>query len=102
MKKYVFILPLVILSFIEGNQFIKGVDISMLRQVEENGGLFYDDGNQVDAMELFKSKGFNTARVKVWHTPSLNYNSANKVLETALRATSSGLDVLLNFHYSDT
>ena len=102
MKKYVFILPLVILSFIEGNQFIKGVDISMLRQVEENGGLFYDDGNQVDAMELFKSKGFNTARVKVWHTPSLNYNSANKVLETALRATSAGLDVLLNFHYSDT
>lgn len=102
MKKYVFILPLVILSFIEGNQFIKGVDISMLRQVEENGGLFYDDGNQVDAMELFKSKGFNTARVKVWHTPSLNYNSANEVLETALRATSAGLDVLLNFHYSDT
>ena len=102
MKKYVFILPLVILSFIQGNQFIKGVDISMLRQVEENGGLFYDDGNQVDAMELFKSKGFNTARVKVWHTPSLNYNSANKVLETALRATSAGLDVLLNFHYSDT
>lgn len=102
MKKYVFILPLVILSFIQGNQFIKGVDISMLRQVEENGGLFYDDGNQVDAMELFKSKGFNTARVKVWHTPSLNYNSANEVLETALRATSAGLDVLLNFHYSDT
>ena len=102
MKKYVFILPLVILSFIEGNQFIKGVDISMLRQVEENGGLFYDDGSQVDAIELFKSKGFNTARVKVWHTPSLNYNSANKVLETALRAKSSGLDVLLNFHYSDT
>ena len=63
MKKYVFILPLVILSFIEGNQFIKGVDISMLRQVEENGGLFYDDGSQVDAIELFKSKGFNTARV---------------------------------------
>ena len=102
MKKYVFILPLVILSFIQGNQFIKGVDISMLRQVEENGGLFYDDGNQVDAMELFKSNGFNTARVKVWHTPSLNYNSANEVLETALRATSAGLDVLLNFHYSDT
>ena len=102
MKKYAFILPLVILSFIEGNQFIKGVDISMLRQVEENGGLFYDGGNQVDAIELFKSKGFNTARIKVWHTPSLNYNSADKVLETALRATSAGLDVLLNFHYSDT
>ena len=102
MKKYVFIISLIMPFFIKSNQFIKGVDISMLKQVEENGGLFYDNGNQVDAIEIFKDKGFNTVRIKIWHTPSLNYNSTESVLETASRAGSVGLDILLNFHYSDT
>ena len=89
-------------SFIKSNQFIKGVDISMLKQVEENGGLFYENGNQIDPIQLFKDKGINTARIKIWHTPSLNYNNLESVLEIADRANSVGLDLLLDFHYSDT
>ena len=74
----------------------------MLKQVEENGGLFYENGNQIDPIQLFKDKGINTARIKIWHTPSLNYNNLESVLETADRANSVGLDLLLDFHYSDT
>ena len=74
----------------------------MLKQVEENGGLFYENGNQIDPIQIFKDKGINTARIKIWHTPSLNYNNLERVLEIADRASSVGLDLFLDFHYSDT
>jgi len=102
MKRYIIIELLILTSFIKSNQFINGVDISMLKQVEENGGLFYENGNQIDPIQLFKDKGINTARIKIWHTPSLNYNNLESVLEIADRANSVGLDLLLDFHYSDT
>ena len=102
MKKYILIGLLIFVSFTKSNPFISGVDISMLKQVEENGGLFYENGNQIDPIQLFKDKGINTARIKIWHTPSLNYNNLESVLEIANRANSVGLDLLLDFHYSDT
>ena len=102
MKRYILIKLLILLSFTKSNQFINGVDISMLKQVEDNGGLFYEDGNQIDPIQIFKDKGINTARIKIWHTPSQNYNNLESVLEIAYRASSVGLDLLLDFHYSDT
>jgi arabinogalactan endo-1,4-beta-galactosidase len=102
MIRYIFIGLLILLSFTKSNQFINGVDISMLKQVEENGGLFYENGNQIDPIQIFKDKGINTARIKIWHTPSLNYNNLESVLEIADRASSVGLDLFLDFHYSDT
>ena len=102
MKRYILIKLLILLSFTKSNQLINGVDISMLKQVEENGGLFYEDGNQIDPIQIFKDKGINTARIKIWHTPSQNYNNLESVLEIAYRASSVGLDLLLDFHYSDT
>ena len=102
MKRYILIGLLILSSFTKSNQSINGVDISMLKQVEENGGLFYENGNQIDPIQIFKDKGINTARIKIWHTPSLNYNNLESVLEIADRANSVGLDLLLDFHYSDT
>ena len=102
MKRYILIGLLILSSFAKSNQFINGVDISMLKQVEENGGLFYENGNQIDPIQIFKDKGINTARIKIWHTPSLNYNNLESVLEIADRASSVGLDLFLDFHYSDT
>ena len=102
MIRYILIGLLILSSFTKSNQFINGVDISMLKQVEENGGLFYENGNQIDPIQIFKDKGINTARIKIWHTPSQNYNNLESVLEIAYRASSVGLDLLLDFHYSDT
>ncbi|SVA70713.1 uncharacterized protein METZ01_LOCUS123567, partial [marine metagenome] len=102
MKRYILIGILISLSFTRSNQFITGVDISMLKQVEESGGLFYENGSQIDPIQIFKDKGINTVRIKIWHTPSLNYNNLESVLEIADRVSSVGLDLLLDFHYSDT
>ena len=102
MKKYILIWFLFLMSLIKSNQFIHGVDISMLKQVEYNGGSFYENGNQIDPIQVFKDNGVNTARIKIWHTPLLNFNNLESVLETAERAKDVGLDLLLDFHYSDT
>jgi len=102
MHKVILFILLIFSSFTKANLLINGVDISMLKQVEDNGGLFYENGNQIDPIQLFKNKGINTARIKIWHTPSLNYNNLESVLEIAERANDAGLDVLLDFHYSDT
>ena len=102
MKRSIITGILTFISSIQSNQFINGVDISMLKQVEDNGGIFYEDGDQIDPIQLFKEKGINTARIKIWHTPSLNYNNLESVLEIADRANSAGMDLLLDFHYSDT
>ena len=102
MKRYILIGFFILSSLIKSSQFINGVDISMLKQVEDNGGIFYENGNQIDPIQIYKDKGINTARIKIWHTPLLNYNNLESVLEIAYRANSAGLDLLLNFHYSDT
>lgn len=102
MKRYVLTGFLILSSSLKSNQFINGVDISMLKQVEDNGGVFYENGNQVDPIQLYKEKGFNTARIKIWHTPMLNYNNLESVLEMAQRINNVGLDLFLDFHYSDT
>ena len=90
------------LLFTQSNEFMKGVDLSMLKQVEDNGGLFYDNVNQIDPIQEFNSKGINTVRLKIWHNPLLNYNDLESVLEIAERVKNADLDLLLDFHYSDT
>ena len=90
------------LLFTQSNEFMKGVDLSMLKQVEDNAGLFYDNGNQIDPIQEFNSKGINTVRLKIWHNPLLNYNDLESVLEIAERVKNADLDLLLDFHYSDT
>tara|TARA_B100001113_G_scaffold127496_1_gene104082 strand:+ start:589 stop:1953 length:1365 start_codon:yes stop_codon:yes gene_type:complete len=102
MKRFIIIGFINSILFTQSNQFINGVDLSMLKQVEESGGIFYENGNQIDPVQIFKEKGINTVRIKIWHTPTLNYNNLESVLEIASRVSDIGLDLLLDFHYSDT
>lgn len=82
--------------------FVKGVDISVLNQVEQNGGEFYENGIARDPIEIFKDHGVNTVRLKLWHTPTLEFNGLQRVLQMAQRIDSIGLELMLNIHYSDT
>lgn len=82
--------------------FIKGADVSFLPQIEDNGGVYKDNGIQKDPFEIFKDHGFNYIRLRLWHTPAENYNNLEKILYIASRIKSQGLKLLLDFHYSDT
>jgi arabinogalactan endo-1,4-beta-galactosidase len=96
---------------IEGisKDFIKGVDISMLYEVEAKGGKFYDNGEQKDPLQILKDHGVNWVRVRIWNDPydekGNPYGGGNceykRMTELIKRAKNLGLKVLVDFHYSD-
>ena len=89
--------------------FIKGVDISMVYEVEKNGGKYFDNGVQKDPLQILKDHGVNWVRVRIWNDPydekGNPYGGGNcdykNMTELAKRAKSLGLKVLVDFHYSD-
>ena len=86
------------------DDFIRGVDISSLSDIEKAGGKFYDDdGTEKDLFEILKSHGVNWIRLRVWNNP-VNGGGSNSVendIPLAKRAKNAGFKLLIDFHYSD-
>ncbi len=89
--------------------FIKGMDLSTLLEVERCGGKFYDHGVRGNAMDILKSYGMNMVRLRLWNDPfdekGTSYGAGGNDIETTLalakRAKERGMGWLLDFHYSD-
>ena len=89
------------------NNFFKGADISWLAQMEATGYVFYDEnGNPADCLDLLMARGINAVRLRVFVHPSSDKISGHcspaETAEMAARAKEKGLDVMIDFHYSDT
>ena len=95
-----------------GEDWINGVDVSTVLSLEESGVSFSDfDGNEADLFEVLADAGVNWARIRVWNqpysssNPTLGYGAGNVDAERATaigrRATEAGMQVLVDFHYSD-
>ena len=85
--------------------FLKGGDISLLQTIEDHGGVYRENGEAKDALEIFKSHGMNWMRLRLFHTPSGEgpvCNDLDYTLALGQRIKNAGLGLLLNFHYSDT
>ena len=110
------------------NDFIMGADVSMLKDIEENGGKYYNDsGNEQDCLQILKDHGVNWIRLRIWNDPTTDANGfvgndqvmingkaapegtpggagtcdEAHTIATALKAKALGMKVLLDFHYSD-
>lgn len=91
------------------SDFIRGVDISTLKMVEEKGGIFYENGVSADVPSVLASHGANYCRLRIWHNPFDDLgnpygggtNDYATTLTLARRAVGSGMKFLLDFHYSD-
>lgn len=95
--------------------FAKGADISWVTEMEADGKKFYNSaGKETDCFELMKGIGMNAVRLRVWVNPetaavkdaaSGGYGAAYcgkaDVVAKAKRAAAAGLDVMIDFHYSD-
>ena len=66
---------------------------------------FYNSsGNETDIFALMKQIGMNTVRLRVWVAPEGGYGvwcDKEDVLAKARRAQAQGLDLMIDFHYSD-
>lgn len=79
-----------------------GADLSFTNEMEACGARFLEHGKPADPFVLLKQHGGNVMRVRLWHTPTwTQYSTYDDVLKTITRAHAAGLNVLLDFHYSD-
>lgn len=91
-------------------QEMLGADISFLPQLEARGLKFHDDGIERDAIEILKDHGFNYIRLRVFvnpenekgYSPEKGFCGLDYTLQMAKRVKDAGLNLLLDFHYSDT
>ena len=89
--------------------FYRGADISTLDELEKKGVCFYDGGQKGDLFDILKRYGVNMIRLRIWNDPydedgapyggGTNDFAATERL--ARRAIEHGMEVLLDFHYSD-
>ena len=53
------------------DDFIKGVDISSLADIEKAGGKYYNaQGKEADIFEILKENGVNWVRLRIWNNPT--------------------------------
>ncbi|WP_240353179.1 glycoside hydrolase family 53 protein [Cohnella algarum] len=88
---------------------IVGADVSMLNEVEELGGSFYENGIQKDPLEILSGNGMNYVRLRLWVDPYDSvgnpYGGGTNDLATTIalaeRAKAEGMGILLDLHLSD-
>lgn len=105
MKKYCLLILLPVLAACSRNQhFYKGADIGWATEYEARGDKFYNkDGQERECTALMKELGLGAVRFRVWVDPSKhgNWNSKEDLLVKACRARDLGMEIMVDFHYSD-
>jgi len=89
------------------NVFVKGADVGWLPQMEATGYHFYNaQGIEQDCLDILKSYGINTIRLRTWVNPSNDkasgHCSKEETVAMAVRAQKHGMRVMIDFHYSDS
>ena len=89
--------------------YVKGMDLSTLLELERLGAKYYDGGRERDILDIMKDYDVDTIRLRIWNDPwgknhesyGAGENDVPTTLEIAKRVSEKGLGVLMNFHYSD-
>lgn len=86
--------------------FVAGADISWVTEQEADGVKFYNAaGQERDCFALMKEIGMDAVRLRVWVDPQGYgygpWSDKADVVKKAVRAKNAGLDVMIDFHYSD-
>ena len=83
--------------------FAKGADVSWITELEDSGRAFYNAaGRRQDLFAILKAQGLTAIRLRVWVHPANRYHQVADVLAKARRAKAAGMQLMIDFHYSDT
>jgi arabinogalactan endo-1,4-beta-galactosidase len=88
---------------------ILGIDVSTYFEVLESGSRFYENGVEVDPLDMFINNNVNYMRIRVWNNPFNEEgkpylggtNDVDTFIKLAKLAISKGYKILLDLHYSD-
>ncbi len=88
----------------KNTNFYYGADLSYVNEMEDCNATYKDfNGNFKDPYKIFSEAGTNLVRIRLWHNPNwTNYSNIVDVKKSIQRAKNEGMNVLLDFHYSDT
>ena len=82
--------------------FAKGADISWVTEMESKDISFKNSDNiTTDCFILMKEIGMNAIRLRVWVDPADGWCGKEDVVKKAIRANNLGMDIMIDFHYSD-
>lgn len=95
------------------DSFYFGADLSNVNQILDKGGIYKDENEIRDPYRIFGDHGTNLARFRLWHNPAWTkeiygdagtqlYNDLFDVEKSIRLSKDQGMEVLLDFHYSDT
>lgn len=102
--------PVTALQGGQRSDFIMGADVSELYELEKHNKKFYDtDDIEKSALQILKNHGVNYIRLRLWNDPTDAFgdpigggnNDLAKDIVIAKKAKALGINVLLDFHYSD-
>ncbi|KAF2125842.1 glycoside hydrolase family 53 protein [Dothidotthia symphoricarpi CBS 119687] len=80
----------------------KGIDWSSLLIEEKAGKVYKNAAGQTQPLEtILKNTGVNTVRQRLWVNPSDGNYNLDYNIKLAKRAKAAGLQIYLDFHYSD-
>lgn len=89
----------------QNDTFARGADISWCTEMEADGMKFYNtSGQETELFQLMRQIGMNAVRLRVWVNPENGYGpwcDKADVLVKARRAKAAGLNIMIDFHYSD-
>jgi arabinogalactan endo-1,4-beta-galactosidase len=83
-------------------EYAIGADLSFLKQAEDRGTVFKDNGQPKPGLQIFRNHGCNWIRLRLFHTPTQLPNNLEYTIALAKEAKKQGFKFLLNYHYSDT
>ena len=85
-------------------EFWLGADLGWITEYEAQGHKFYNaEGEEMECTALMKELGLNAVRHRVWVDPSAHggWCDTGDLLIKCLRAKELGMEIMIDFHYSD-
>jgi arabinogalactan endo-1,4-beta-galactosidase len=95
-------LPGLICSVLLAQTYAIGADLSFLKQAEDRGFMFKENGQVKPGLQIFRDHGYNWIRLRLFHSPDELPNDLEYTIALAKAAKKMGFKFLLNYHYSDT
>jgi arabinogalactan endo-1,4-beta-galactosidase len=87
---------------LKAQEYAIGADLSFLKQAEDKGFVFKEEGQPKAGLQIFKDHGYNWIRLRLFHSPTQLPNNLSYTVSLAKAAKKMGYKFLLDYHYSDT
>jgi arabinogalactan endo-1,4-beta-galactosidase len=101
---FLFLFCLALIGCSNPKPFIRGADLSILKEAQDHGVVYRANGATIDPIIFLKQSGCNYVRLRLFVEPSGDQGQVNSLAYTlalARRVKSAGLPLLLDLHYSD-